>query len=99
MKSVARQRRQPCVLGRYLQPVFLYVSASSSGADSSDRTVGAQAVGGTARGFQRRRGSISEIDYACACQRRPCVVAVGRLRRGGADLARGVDNLFYQLGV
>jgi hypothetical protein len=69
MKSVARQRRQPCVLGRNPQPVFLYVSASSSSADRSNFTVGAQAVGGTARGFQRRRGSISEIDYACPGQR------------------------------
>jgi hypothetical protein len=31
MKPIARQRRQPCVLGRYPQPVFFFVSASSSG--------------------------------------------------------------------
>jgi hypothetical protein len=95
MKSVARQRRQPCVLGRYPQPVFLYISASSSGTGRSKRAVGAQAVGETARGFQRRRGSISEIEYAHVGQRRSCMVAVGRSRQDRADLTLGVDNLFY----
>jgi len=94
MKSVARQRRQPCVLGRYPQPVFLYESASSSGAGRRKRAVGAKAVGETARGFQRRRGSISEIEYALVGQRRSCMAAVGRSRQDRADLTVGVGNLF-----
>jgi hypothetical protein len=46
MKPIARQRRQPCVLGRYPQPVFLYVSASSSGTGRGKCAVGASVVGG-----------------------------------------------------
>jgi hypothetical protein len=32
MKPVARHRGQLCVLGRYSQPLFLFLSADSSGA-------------------------------------------------------------------
>jgi len=68
-------------------------------AQTAVREVGAQVVGGTARGFQRRRGSISEIDYAHVSQRRSCLIAVGRSRQDLADLTLGVDNLFHQRGV
>jgi hypothetical protein len=90
MKSVARQQWQPCVLGRYPQPVFLYISASSSGPGRGSRAVGAQVVGGTARGFQCWRGSISGIDYAPRSRRKSCVIVVGRSKQ---DLRRPESNL------
>jgi len=64
MKSLARQQWQPCVLGRYPQPVFLYLSASNSGPDRGNRAADVQVVGGVARSFQRRCGSISGIMHA-----------------------------------
>ena len=86
MKSLARQQWQPCVLGRYPQPVFLYPSASNSGPGRGSRTVGAQVVGGTARGFQRRRGSISGL--CPRGRRRSCVIGVGPSKQDHADLRR-----------
>ena len=95
MKPVARQRRQPCVLGRYSQPGF-YMYQPAAQAQAVVIALASPGCGGDGARFSRRRGSISEIDYASVGQRRSCQIAVGRFRRDLADLAHGVDNLLLQ---